>query len=75
VDEGGAALPSRPFTVLHLETMPPQVPRHTVLQSQLTAQGADEWTIMLSERPLKMSVSIESPHAAKRQLMLSALAP
>jgi hypothetical protein len=75
IDQAGAALPSQPFTVLHPETMPPPVPRHTVLLSQETAEGADEWTIILSERPLKMFVSIESPHAVKRELMLSALAP
>jgi hypothetical protein len=75
VDEAGAALPSRPFEALRPETTPPQVPRYTILQSNQTPEGPDDWTIILSERPLKMWVFIESQHAVKRELVLSALPP
>jgi hypothetical protein len=75
VDEAGVAQPSKPFKLVHSDTVPPSNPRDTTLVFEEQPGGADTWSIMFSERPHKMWVLASSQHAVQRELVLSALAP
>jgi hypothetical protein len=74
-DGAGNPLAKRAYEAFQPFTMPSSSPRRTVLSFGEDLGRSEEWSILLSQRPLKMWVGTESGHAMPRELMLSALQP
>lgn len=75
MDGEGSAPATRPYRTIRPNTIPVLTPRETnLLFPAVNAAGAaDDWSIMLSERPLKLWISVEGPYTLRRTSVFSAL--
>jgi hypothetical protein len=71
----GSELATKPYRTIRPTTMPVLSPRATnLLFPAVNAAGeADDWSIMLSDRPLKVWISVEGPYTLRRTTVFSAL--
>ena len=70
----GSELATKPYRAVRSITMPVLSPRATnLLFPAVDATGAaDDWSIILSDRPLKLWISVEGPYTLRRTTVFSA---
>ncbi len=71
----GSELATKPYRTIRPITEPVLSPRATnLLFPAVDASGAaDDWSILLSDRPLKLWISVEGPYTLRRTTVFSAL--
>jgi hypothetical protein len=71
----GSELATKPYRTIRPITEPVLSPRatHLLFPAVNAAGDADDWSIMLSDRPLKLWISVEGPYTLRRTTVFSAL--